>query len=82
MSPKIRGVLPIRGGGSSPHRGDLDGHGAIAEVIHGGDETPLSTVRLCGMGVIPRKALDMYGNLHLTTPFLLRGEQGDLEDKS
>ena len=64
------------------HRGDLDGHGAIMEVIHGGSETPLSAVRLCRMGVTPRKALDMYRSLHLTIPYLLNGEQGDLEDKS
>ena len=66
----------------SQHRGDLDGHGAIMEVMHGGGGTPLSVVRPCGMGVIPKKALDMYGSLHLTIPYLLRGEQGALEDKS
>ena len=64
------------------HCGDLDGHGAIVRVMHGGSGTPLSVVRLCGMGVTPRKALDMYGSPHLTIPYLLRGEQGDLEDKS
>ena len=64
------------------HRGDLDGHGAIMRVIHGGSETPLSAVRPCGMGVTPRKALDMYGSPHLTILYLLRDEQGDLEDKS
>ena len=42
------------------HYGDLDGHGAIVGVMHGGGGTPLSTVRPCGMGVTPRKALDMY----------------------
>ena len=51
-------------------------------VMYGGDGTLLSVVRLCGMGVTPRKALDIYGSLHLTMPYLLRGEQGDLEDKS
>ena len=64
------------------HRGDLDGHGAIMGVMHGGGETPLSAVRLCGMGVTPRKALDMYGSMHLTILYLLRDEQRDLEDKS
>ena len=29
-----------------------------------------------------RKALDMYRSPHITIPCLLRGEQGDLEDKS
>ena len=64
------------------HRGDLDGHGAIVGVIHGGGETPLSAVRLCGMAVTPKKALDMYGSPHLTISYLLRNEQGNLEDKS
>ena len=63
------------------HRGDLDGHGAIIEVIHGGGGTPQSAVRPCGMDVIPKKALDLYGSPHLTISYLLRGEQGDLEDK-
>ena len=34
-------------------------------VMHGGGETPLSAVRPCGMGVTPKKALDMYGSPHL-----------------
>ena len=63
------------------HRGDLDGHGAIIEVMHGGGGTPPSVVRPCGMDVTPRKALDMYGSPHLTISYLLRDEQGDLEDK-
>ena len=64
------------------HCGDLDLHRAIMEVMHGGGGTPLSAVRPWGMGVIPKKALDMYGSLHLTILYLLRGEQEDLEDKS
>ena len=56
------------------HHGDLDGHGAIMRVMYGGSRTPLSAVRPCKMDVIPRKALDMYGNPHLTIPYLLRGE--------
>ena len=64
------------------HRGDLDGHGAIMEVMHGGDGILLSVVRPCGMGVRPRKALDMYGSSYLTISYLLKGEQGDLEEKS
>ena len=51
-------------------------------VVHGGGGIPLSTVRPCRMGVTPKKALDMYGNLHLTIPYLLKGEQRNLEDKS
>ena len=64
------------------HHGDLDGHGAIMVVIYGGSETPLSTVRLCGICITPRKALDMYGSPHLTILYLLRDENEDLEDKS
>ena len=67
---------------SGQHRGDLDGHGAIIGVMHGGGGTPLCAVRLCGMGVIPKKALDMYGSSYLTILYLLKGERGDLEDKS
>ena len=51
-------------------------------VMHGGGGIPLTAVRPCGMGVTPRKALDMYGSRHLTIPYLLRGEKGILEDTS
>ena len=50
------------------HRGDLDGHGAIIEVIRGFGGTLLCAVRPCGMGVTPKKALNMYGSSHLTSP--------------
>ena len=66
----------------SQHRGDLDGHGAIMGVMHGGGGILVSAVRSCGMGVTPKKALDMYRSSHLTILYLLKGEQGDLEDKS
>ena len=56
------------------HRGDLDGHGAIMKVMHGGGGTPLSAVRPCGMGVTPRKPLDMYGSPYLTISYLLKDE--------
>ena len=56
------------------HPGDLGDHGAMMGVMHGGGETPLSAVRPCGMGVTPKKALDMYGSPHLTILYLLRGE--------
>ena len=56
------------------HRGNLDGHGAIMRVMYGGSGTSLSAVRLCELGVTPRKALDMYGSPHLTIPHLLRSE--------
>ena len=64
------------------HCGDWGDHGAIVGVMHGGRETPLSAVRPLGMGVTPRKALDMYGSPHLTILYLLKDEQGDFEDKS
>ena len=51
-------------------------------VMHGSGGIPLSTVRPCKMGITPRKALDIYGSLHLIILYLLRDEQGDLEDKS
>ena len=51
-------------------------------VMHGGGGTPLNAVRPCGMDIIPRKALDMYGSPHLIISYLLRAEQWDLEDKS
>ena len=66
----------------SQHHGDLDGHGAIMGIMHGCGETPLSAVKPRGMDVTLRKALDMYGSPHPTILYLLRGEQGDLEDKS
>ena len=64
------------------HCGDLDGHGAIMEFMRGGSGTPLSAVRPYGMDVTSRKALDIYGSSHLTILYLLRDEQGNLEDKS
>ena len=60
-------MLPIRGR-------DLDGYGAIMEVMHSRGGTSLSAVRPCGMGVSSKKALDMYKILYLTIPYLLRGE--------
>ena len=63
------------------HHGDLDGHWAIMEVIHDGSGTPLCAIRPCGMGITSKKALNMYGSLHLTSLYLLKGEQGDLKNK-
>ena len=56
------------------HRGDLNGHGTIMEVIYGGSGTPLSVIRLYRMDVTPKKALDMHESLHLIIPYLLRNE--------
>ena len=64
------------------HHGDLDGYETIVEVIHGGGEILLSVIRPCRMDLTPRKALDMYGSPYLIIPYLLKGEQRDLEDKS
>ena len=63
------------------YHGNLDGYRVIMGVRHGGGGTLLSVIRRCRMGVTPRKALDMYGSPHLIIPYLLRDEQGDLEDK-
>ena len=48
-------------------------------VTGGGEETPLSAVRPCGMGIPPSEALDMSGSPHLTIGYLLRIGYGDLE---
>ena len=48
-------------------------------VIGGGEETPVSVIRPCGMGVPPSEALDTSGSLHLTIGYLLRVECRDLE---
>ena len=58
----------------SQHHGDLDGHGAIMEVIYGGNEIALSAVKPCGMSIIPSKALNMYGSRHLIISYLLRDQ--------
>ena len=50
-------------------------------VTGGGEETPLSAVRLCGMEVPPSGALDMSGSPHLTIGYLLRIGCGDLESQ-
>ena len=42
------------------------------EVTGGGEETPLSAVKPCGMGVPPSEALDMSDSLHLTIGYLLK----------
>ena len=50
-------------------------------VTSGGEETPLSAVRPCGMEVPPSEALDMSGRLHLTIGYLLRIGCRDLESQ-
>ena len=50
-------------------------------VTCGGEETPLSAVRPCGMEVPPSEALDMSGSPHLTIGYLLRIGYGDLESQ-
>ena len=49
------------------------------EITDGGEETPLSAVRPCGMGVPPSEALDKSESPHLTIGYLLRVGCGDLE---
>ena len=47
--------------------------------MDGCEETSLSAVRLCRMGVPPNEALDMSGSPHLIIGYLLRIGCGDLE---
>ena len=51
---------------SCRYYGNLEGQGALVGVIGDGGETPLSVVRLCGMGVPLSGTLDMSGSLQLT----------------
>ena len=41
-------------------------------VMDGIEETPISVVRPCGMGVPPSEALHMSGSPHPTISYLLR----------
>ena len=50
-------------------------------VTGGGEETPLSAVRPCGMGIPPSEALDISGSPHLTIGYLLKIGCGDLESQ-
>ena len=50
-------------------------------VTDGGEETPLSAVRMCGMGVPLSDALDMSGSPHLIIGYLLRIGEGDLKSQ-
>ena len=50
-------------------------------VTGGREETPLSAVRSCGMGVPPSEALDMSGSPHLIIGYLLRIGCGNLESQ-
>ena len=50
-------------------------------ITGGGEETPLSAVRLCGMEVPPSEALDMSGSPHQTIGYLLRIGCGELKSQ-
>ena len=50
-------------------------------ITGGGEETLLSAVRLCGMGVPRSGASDMSGSPHLTIGYLLRIGYGDLDSQ-
>ena len=58
------------------HHGDLGSLRATIKVRGGGEETPLSAVRPCDMGV--NEALDMSGILHLIIIYLLKSEHEGL----
>ena len=51
-------------------------------ITSGGEKTPLSAIRPCGMEVPPSKALDMTRSLHLTIDYLLRIEYRNLEPQT
>ena len=51
-------------------------------ITSGGEETPLSAVRPCGMGVPSSEALDMRRSPHLTIGYLLRIGCRDLESQA
>ena len=50
-------------------------------ITGGGEKTPLSAIRPCGMGVLPSEALDISGSPHLTIGYLLKIGCRDLESK-
>ena len=77
--PKRNCVIPKGMVSSLWYCGDLEGPRATTGVTGGGEETLLSKVRLCGMGVPPNKALDTSKSLHLIIGYLLRVDYGDLE---
>ena len=52
------------------------------EYMHSSRSIVLSAVRICGMDITHDMALNMCESPHLTIPYLLRDEQGDLESKS
>ena len=56
------------------HHGDLNGHGVVMEVMHGGCGIPLSAVRPCGMDITHNMTLDMCRSPYLTILYLLRDE--------
>ena len=60
------GVVSLR-----QHRGHSRGKRAIVKVTGSGEETLLSIVRPCGMGVLPNGILNMSGSPHLTISYLL-----------
>ena len=55
--------------------------GTTIGIICSGEETPLSTVRLCEMRIPPNGALDTSGSLHLIIGYKLKIECGDLESQ-
>ena len=53
------------------HCGDLRGQKANMEIMGVGNETPLSAIRLCGMGISPSGAFDVKKSPHLIIGHLL-----------
>ena len=55
---------------------DPKGQSSTIKITNGGEETPLSVIRLCGMEIPPSRALDMSGSPYLIIGYLQRDKQG------
>ena len=51
------------------HCGDPEGQSAIMEVMGGGKETLVSTIKQHGIEVPPNKTLDMNGSLYIVISY-------------
>ena len=61
------------------HCGEPEAQEATMWIMGKGEETSLSAVRPCEMGVPPNEALDTSESPHLTIGYLLRVKCRDLE---
>ena len=51
------------------------------KILCGSEEMPLNAIRLCGMGVVPSRILNMSESLYITINYSLRDKYEDLESK-